>query len=113
MSLHSDKITDAGVQYLEGLTRLRELDLACTGITDAGLERLKGLTRLERLDLFGAAGHRRRGGEAEAGAAELPDQPRHRPRSAAAARGVCPQSPPAAGEVAAFHIDNARAPPGP
>jgi Leucine-rich repeat (LRR) protein len=39
--------------HLQGLTRLKRLDLNDTQISDAGLTHLQGLTRLERLDLHG------------------------------------------------------------
>ena len=47
------KVTDAGLAYLKGLTRLRTLVFHGSGhrITDAGMEHLKGLTQLRKLDL--------------------------------------------------------------
>jgi hypothetical protein len=45
-------VTDAGLERLKGLARLRWLDLERTRVTDAGLECLKGLTQLRRLDLW-------------------------------------------------------------
>jgi hypothetical protein len=51
VSLADSAITDAGLEHLRGLTKLRHLDLRRTRITDAGLVHLKGLTRLEQLDL--------------------------------------------------------------
>ncbi|MCP4375551.1 MAG: hypothetical protein GY794_05175 [bacterium] len=48
-----NKITDAGLAHLKGLTKLERLDLEdCVNITDAGLARLKGLTTLEHLGLW-------------------------------------------------------------
>ena len=46
-------VTDnAALQYLDGLTELKELRLfSAENITDAGLERLKRLPALERLDV--------------------------------------------------------------
>ena len=44
-------ITDAGLEALEGLTHLRELNLSRTGITDLGLKHIAKLARLEVLDL--------------------------------------------------------------
>ena len=52
LSLVNTQITDAGLQHLKGLTKLRELRLY-TQITDAGLEHLEGLTNLESLFLGG------------------------------------------------------------
>lgn len=48
------KVTDAGLEHLEGLTRLNGLALQKTQVTDAGLVHLKGLTTLNILDLSGA-----------------------------------------------------------
>jgi len=45
------RITDAGLQDLGSLTRLRRLSIADTPITDAGLAHLQELDRLERLHL--------------------------------------------------------------
>ena len=39
-------MTDAGLEHLEGLTKLQGLDLKGTEVTDAGLEYLNGLTKL-------------------------------------------------------------------
>ncbi len=43
------KITDAALEHLKGLTKLKELYLNNTEITDAGLVHLKGLVNLELL----------------------------------------------------------------
>ena len=43
--------TDAGLEHLKGLTRLKSLTLFNTQITDAGLEHLKDLTSLSLLTL--------------------------------------------------------------
>ena len=51
LSLSFTKITDAGLERLNGLLELHKLHLSHTKITDAGLERLKGLTQLQRLSL--------------------------------------------------------------
>ena len=51
MRLWSDRFTDAGLAHLEGLTKLREIDLGNWNITDAGLEHLRGLTELKLLKL--------------------------------------------------------------
>jgi hypothetical protein len=48
-------MTDAGLARLNGITRLKELDLSGTAITDAGLVHLKGMTRLQVLNLSGTA----------------------------------------------------------
>jgi len=44
-------VTDAGLARLDGLTRLKELDLSGTGITDSGLVHLRGMVSLQQLDL--------------------------------------------------------------
>ena len=46
-------MTDAGIQGIEGLTQLRELNLGDTAVGDAGLDRLKGLEQLQLLVLYG------------------------------------------------------------
>ncbi|HKB03612.1 MAG TPA: hypothetical protein VKD90_15420 [Gemmataceae bacterium] len=46
-----EKVTDAGLPYLAGLTELQELRLASTGVKGDGLSHLKGLTKLVRLEL--------------------------------------------------------------
>ena len=53
LSLNQTKVTDAGLEHLKGLTNLQDLLLAGTQVTDAGLGHLKGLTKLQRLDLTG------------------------------------------------------------
>ena len=47
------RVTDDGLRYLKGLTRLKSLELGGSKVTDAGLERLEGLTQLQELDLTG------------------------------------------------------------
>jgi internalin A len=49
--LNPEKITDASLIHLKGLTRLRALVLGGAQVTDAGINHLKGLTDLEILDL--------------------------------------------------------------
>lgn len=44
-------MTDAGLGYLKGLTKLQGLYLGQDNVTDAGLEHLSGLTELQDLDL--------------------------------------------------------------
>jgi len=44
-------LTDAALAHLNGLSRLKELDLSRTRITDSGLFQLKGLKGLEQLNL--------------------------------------------------------------
>ena len=44
-------VTDAGLEHLQGRTKVRELYLHRTQVTDAGLAHLQGLTRLVTLDL--------------------------------------------------------------
>ena len=54
MRLRNTTVTDAGLKHLVArLSQLQQLDIASTHITDAGLEYLKGLTRLQTLDLDG------------------------------------------------------------
>ena len=45
------QVTDVGLQHLESLTGLCSLFLSSTMITDAGLEHLEGLTEMTLLDL--------------------------------------------------------------
>lgn len=45
------QITDAGLEHLKGLARLKYLNLSGTQVTDAGLARLQGLTSLTFLNL--------------------------------------------------------------
>ena len=51
--LTGDRISDADLEYLKGLTSIQTLSLAGTQITDAGTEHLKGLTSLRTLE-FGS-----------------------------------------------------------
>ena len=51
VDLQNTKVTDAGLKHLEGLTKLRDINLGGTKVTDAGLEHLKGLTNLQSLFL--------------------------------------------------------------
>lgn len=44
-------VTDAGLEHLKGLSRLRVLSMAKSKVTDAGVEHLKGLKALQELDL--------------------------------------------------------------
>src|SRR5437870_1075211 len=52
LNLYNTKITDAGLAHLQSLTSLTTLYLNNTQITDAGLVHLKGLTRLQQLGLY-------------------------------------------------------------
>ncbi len=52
VALGRNKITDAGLVHLKGLTKLQSLVLSDTKITDAGLVHLKGLTNLQTLYLY-------------------------------------------------------------
>ena len=54
----STKVTDAGLEHLKGLTKLRFLELTNARVTDAGLAHLRGLTQLEDLQLYGTEGQR-------------------------------------------------------
>ena len=47
----SGHVTDAGMEYLAGMTALKTLNLSGTKISDAGLKYLAGMKSLERLDL--------------------------------------------------------------
>jgi len=49
----SSRVTDAGLAHLEGVTQLRDLDLAESQVTDAGLVHVRHATGLEHLDLRG------------------------------------------------------------
>ena len=51
--LQNPGITDADLKCLDGLRRLRQLDLYGTRITDAGMQHVKGLSQLEGLYLNG------------------------------------------------------------
>ena len=53
LHLSSTQIGDAGLAYLKGLSQLQELSLGGTQVGDAGLAYLKGLTRLHVLNLGG------------------------------------------------------------
>ena len=49
LTLAGTRVTDAGLEHLVGLERLRELDLSETAITDAGIEALAELRGLQVL----------------------------------------------------------------
>jgi len=49
--LSNTQVTDAGLEHLKELTNLEWLDLSNTHVTDAGLQHLKGLTNLTEFDL--------------------------------------------------------------
>jgi Leucine-rich repeat (LRR) protein len=49
------RITDGGIEYISGLSRLRELDLTFAPITDEGLSHIKKLASLEALLISGTA----------------------------------------------------------
>ena len=53
LDLLGTHVSDAGLEYLEGLKGLESLDLTKTQVTDAGLEHLKELKRLQWLILTG------------------------------------------------------------
>ena len=48
-----NRVTDAWLKNLKGLTKLEKLGLGCTPISDAGLVYLEGLTNLEELGFSG------------------------------------------------------------
>ena len=47
--MQGTQITDAGLEHLKGMSKLRYLDLQETRITDAGLDIIKGWSQLRRL----------------------------------------------------------------
>ena len=51
VDLRSGKVTDAELEHVKRLTRLRELRLDGVPVTDDGLKHLQGMTSLQRLDL--------------------------------------------------------------
>ena len=53
VDLETTEVTDAELDDLGGLTKLRSLNLGGTDVTDAELEHLKGWTKLQRLNLWG------------------------------------------------------------
>jgi Leucine Rich repeat len=52
LSLRGTRVTGLGLQHLKGMANLRDLDLADTPMTDQGLAHLHGLTNLESLCLL-------------------------------------------------------------
>ena len=46
IGLHLSDITEADLEHLKGLTKLRRLGLADIRLTDAGVKRLEGMTTL-------------------------------------------------------------------
>jgi Leucine-rich repeat (LRR) protein len=52
IGLHLSDITEADLEYLKGLTKLRRLGLADIRLTDTGMKRLEGMTTLEILYLM-------------------------------------------------------------
>ena len=52
LRLGSANITNAGLQHLAILTDLEDLSLGRTQVSDAGLEHVQGLTQLRRLNLY-------------------------------------------------------------
>jgi hypothetical protein len=53
LRLFHNALTDSEAEHLQGLTRLKALDLSATQITDAALVHLEGLTQLTKLNLAG------------------------------------------------------------
>jgi hypothetical protein len=54
LSLGGTKVTDAGLEHLQGLANLATLNLENNrGVSDSGLVHLKGLTKLRTLNLGG------------------------------------------------------------
>ena len=62
LGLGGTQVTDAGLAHLQGLVQLQSLGLADTKITDAGLEHLQALTQLHSLGLGGTRITERRTG---------------------------------------------------
>ena len=76
LNLRMTEVSDAGLKKIEGLTRLRDLNLCVTTITDAGLESVGKLTGLEVLNLMGDSSIRRGPGEADGAYAASGIRPR-------------------------------------
>jgi hypothetical protein len=53
LNLSGTQVTDIGLERLKGLVNIERLWLTHTQVTNAGLENLKGLTKLKRLVLYG------------------------------------------------------------
>lgn len=51
LDLHRSPVTDAQLNYLEGLTDLQSLTLFHTAVGDAGMKHLQRLTRLRTLSI--------------------------------------------------------------
>jgi Leucine-rich repeat (LRR) protein len=51
LQMANPDVNDATLEFLRGMSRLRELDLNDSQVSDKGLEELKGLTNLETLRL--------------------------------------------------------------
>ena len=51
LNLNLTKVTDKGLVHLKGLRHLEELGLGLTAVGDSGMAHLKGLTRMQRMDL--------------------------------------------------------------
>ncbi len=56
LNLYGNNVTDAGLTHLQPLKKLRELNLSLLAITDAGLKHLQPLTKLEHLELLYSEG---------------------------------------------------------
>jgi hypothetical protein len=53
LQMANEDVTDKTLEYLKGMTKLRQLDLSNTQVTDGGLKALKELPKLEVLQLSG------------------------------------------------------------
>jgi hypothetical protein len=53
LCLNNTHISDAGLERLKDMNRLKELQISNTQVTDAGLESMKGLNQLQRLYISG------------------------------------------------------------
>jgi len=55
LELSSTRVTDAGLEHLEGLTQLKYLNLVGTAVTAAGFHHLKRLSGLQELHICAIA----------------------------------------------------------
>lgn len=56
LNLYGNQVTDAGLTHLQPLNKLRELNLSLLAITDKGLKHLLPLTKLDHLELLYSEG---------------------------------------------------------
>lgn len=82
LSLNGTNVTDADMAHLKGMTSLEGLSLYDTLVTDAGLQHLKGLPNLQSLNLTGTQPAMNRPGSARAYSSRgltRPNSPLRRP----------------------------------